>query len=81
MRAPIPFPSKPRDVSDEWPDVHAHQLRGAAFIELLRQAIEAAETSAECRALWRVLAESEEQIGLLTTACMAKHTKLQMRGK
>ena len=62
-------------------DLSPLQWQGSAFIEGIRQAVKATETSEACRDLYAVLAEAEEQIAGIATACMARETCLQMRGK
>lgn len=65
------------------PDLNltSHQWQGSAFLEGLRQAVERAESSHDCRAIYAVIAEAEERIADLATKCMARENLLQMKGK
>jgi hypothetical protein len=62
-------------------DLSPLQWQGSAFLEGMRVAVERTQTSAECHALYAVLAEAEEKIAAIATACMARENCLQMRGK
>jgi hypothetical protein len=62
-------------------DLSPLQWQGSAFIEGLRVAVEQTQTSHECRALYATIAEAEEKIAAIATACMARENLLQMRNR
>lgn len=63
------------------PDLSPLQWQGSLFLENLRQLVKQTETSHECHAIYTLIAEAEEQIAGIATACMARENLLQMKGK